>query len=224
MFYIVLFAARSTKGIKRFSKSERAVLNLNDNEMSAVTGMMLSDGHISLRSPTANARFHFSQSGKQEKQEYFNLVLSIMSIFCTLNFVPYVREWTDSSTNTIYTSISFATMQLPCFTELRNLWYLNGIKIIPLNIKEMLTPIAMAHWIMWDGSKQNEGLHLSVYAFSSSDVNLLIDALSSNFNLKCIIHNTDRGPRIYINNNSMDILRPIVSPYIVSSMNYKIGL
>ena len=79
---------------------------------------------------------------------------------------------------------------------------------------------------MGDGSKQAgaEGLHLSVYAFFTSDVNLFIDALSSNFNLKCTIHNTDRGPRIYINKNYMNILRPIVSPYIVASMNYKIGL
>lgn len=43
--------------------------------------MMLSDGHISQRSPKSNARFVFAQSGKPEKREYFNLVLSLMLPF-----------------------------------------------------------------------------------------------------------------------------------------------
>jgi hypothetical protein len=59
-------------------------------------------------------------------------------------------------------------MQLPCFNDLRALWYENGVKILPSNIQKLFTPIALAHWIMADGSKQNEGLHLSVYAYTSS--------------------------------------------------------
>lgn len=42
--------------------------------------MMLSDGHISQRSPKSNARI-FLHSGKPEKKEYFNLVLSLMLPF-----------------------------------------------------------------------------------------------------------------------------------------------
>ena len=78
----------------------------------------------------------------------------------------------------------------------------------------MLTPIALAHWIMGDGSKQNEGLHLSVYAFSSSDINLLINALSNKYNLHCTIHQTDKGSRIYLDKASTNIIRNIVSPSI----------
>jgi AAA+ superfamily predicted ATPase len=77
---------------------------------------------------------------------------------------------------------------------------------------------------MGDGSKQNEGIHLSVYAFSTSDVELLITALTKRYNLECSLHLTDRGPRIYINKKNMDILRPLVSNHIVPSMKYKIGL
>ena len=88
----------------------------------------------------------------------------------------------------------------------------------------MLTPQALAHWIMGDGSKQNDGIHLSVYAFSNFDVDLLITALNEKFNLDCSIHSTDKGPRIYINKKSMEILRPLVLVYIVPSMRYKIGL
>jgi hypothetical protein len=67
------------------------------------------------------------------------------------------------------------------------------------------------------GSKQNEGLHLSVYAFSKfkfkfkfkfqTNVDLLTDALKNRYDLHCTIHTTDRVPRIYINKNSMNILQ-----------------
>jgi hypothetical protein len=74
------------------------------------------------------------------------------------------------------------------------------------------------------GSKQNEGIHLSVYVFSTSEVELLITALNERYNLKCSIHLSDRGPRIYVNKRNMEILRPLVSTHILPSMKYKIGL
>ncbi len=118
-------------------------------------------------------------------------------------------------------------MQLPCFTELHSLWYLNKRKIVPINIKELLTPIGLAHWIMGDGSLQNLGLHLSVYAFTCSEVELLIDAFETKFLLKCSVHkhSTIGGKAsIYIWKESMNKLRLLVSPYIIPSMQYKIHI
>jgi hypothetical protein len=77
---------------------------------------------------------------------------------------------------------------------------------------------------MGDGSKQNEGLHLSVYAFSSSYIDLLVNALSNKYNLKCTIHSTNKGPRIYLDKASTNIIRTIVLPHIVPSMYYKLGI
>ena len=51
---------------------------------------------------------------------------------------------------------------------------------------------------MDDGSRQNDGLHLSVYSFDSESVDRLLKTLRDNFNLKCSIHKHERGPRIYI--------------------------
>ena len=44
------------------------------------------------------------------------------------------------------------TKSLPCFTELHNLFYINGKIFIPINIYYLLNPIALGHWIMGDGS------------------------------------------------------------------------
>jgi hypothetical protein len=67
-----------------------------------------------------------------------------MKPFLTVGYIPYIKEWYDSKQDTVYSSISLTTMQLPCFTQLRFLWYVNGIKIIPKNIQKLLTPIALA--------------------------------------------------------------------------------
>ena len=75
---------------------------------------------------------------------------------------------------------------------------------------------------MDDGSKQGKGLHLNVYAFSSEDVNKLIDTLKNKFGLKCSIHLKNSKPRIFIWTESMDHLRSLVKPYICPSMCYKI--
>jgi LAGLIDADG DNA endonuclease family len=41
---------------------------------------------------------------------------------------------------------------------------------------------------MVDDSKQNKGLHLSVYAFTPKEIKFLINVLENKFNLKCSIH------------------------------------
>jgi hypothetical protein len=78
---------------------------------------------------------------------------------------------------------------------------------------------------MDDGSRQGTGLHLSVYAFSTEDVDKLMFTLQDKFNLRCSIHyNKDKKPRIYVFKESMDTLRALVSPYFIKEMLYKLGL
>ena len=116
-------------------------------------------------------------------------------------------------------------MQLPCFIEVHNTWYINGKKVIPGNIKDILTPVGLAHWIMGDGSRHNLGLHLSVYAFTSDEIQLLINVLESKFGFKCSIHkhSTIGGKsRIYVWQESMTKLRLLVDDYIIPSMKYKL--
>lgn len=74
---------------------------------------------------------------------------------------------------------------------------------------------------MCDGSKQGQGVHLSVYAFNELDVQRLIGALSA-MGLKCSVHKHVAGPRIYIWKESMPLLRQLVTAYRVPSMMYKL--
>ena len=220
-----MFYGKSTKGIKRLTKDQRALINIPNSIGEVLVGIMLSDGHIARRSLTSNPRFIISQSGKKQKRPYFDLVFDLFNIFCNKDYNYYIKTWIDKKTKEEYTSISFTTMQLPCFIEIHNTWYIKGKKIVPANIMNILTPLGLAHWIMGDGSRHNLGLHLSVYAFTSDEVKLLMNVLELKFGLKCSIHKLSSiggKPRIYIWQESITKLRLLVDDHIIPSMKYKL--
>jgi len=190
--------------------------------VSSLKGWSISN--IVKRSPTGNSRLVYSQTAVAHKA-YYNYVYSFFTSFCVTDYKPQFRISKDKRTSKTYSAISFTTMQLPCFNEYRDLFYLSNVKIVPNNIYELLTPKGLAFWIMDDGSKQGTGLHLSVYAFTNEDVDRLMFTLQDKFNLKCSIHyNRDKKPRIYIFKESMVDLINLVKPYFINEMLYKLGL
>ena len=79
---------------------------------------------------------------------------------------------------------------------------------------------------MDDGSLQNKGLHLNVYAFSYDDVVRLKSTIENLFGplitIKCSIHNHKSGYRLYIWEESMKIVKNEISQYMHKDMLYKI--
>jgi hypothetical protein len=74
-------------------------------------------------------------------KEYFNHVLSLFLPFCVSDYTYQSKTNVDKRTNKSYSSISFITMQLPCFNEYRDLFYNNlNVKVVPDNIYDLLTP------------------------------------------------------------------------------------
>ena len=140
---------------------------------------------------------------------------------------PTIRNRTRFDKQTI--ELEFFTRSLPCFTKLHSLFYVNKVKIIPDNIYEILTPVALAHLIMGDGSVQRHGLILCTNSFSVQDVVRLMNVLITRYRLECSLRIITRPNKkieytIYIRQGSMPLLRTIVTPYFHPSMYYKLGL
>jgi hypothetical protein len=58
------------------------------------------------------------------------------------------------------------------------------VKTVPLKIKDLLTPLAIAVWIMDDGGKAESGsLLIATHSFTQSDVDLLIKVLKDRYNI-----------------------------------------
>lgn len=119
--------------------------------------------------------------------------------------------------------LSFFTRSLACITELYSLFYVNGVKVIPHNIYELLTPVALAHLIMGDGSAQGRALTICTDSYSIPEIVNLINVLIIRYRLNCKLrYHSPTQPRIFIYQDSMEKLRKIVSPFMHKSMIYKI--
>lgn len=114
---------------------------------------------------------------------------------------------------------------MPCLNEINLLFYPYGIKLVPNNIYDLLTPVALAHFVMGDGKKTQFGLIFCTDSYSVEDVVKLMNVLITKYRLECTLRfHTPTQPRIYIREGSMPWLRQIVKPYMCPSMLYKIKL
>lgn len=119
------------------------MITIPEDIKNVLVGILLGDGHIVRRSSTSNSRFVYAQTAIAHK-EYFNFVFNMFIPFCAANYIPQHRNTLDKRTNKVYSSISFTTMQLPCFNVFKAMFYVLNVKKVPDNIYELLTPKGLA--------------------------------------------------------------------------------
>ena len=98
------------------------------------------------------------------------------------------------------------------------------VKIVPLDLS-LLTPLALAHWVMQDGSRgTSKGLYLCTDSFTHADVQRLSQYLSNRYEIKCSIHKTGGNYRIYILAKSVETVKILILPFMHNTMKYKLGV
>ena len=192
-------------------------------------GALLGDAHIG-RTGLNKAFISFEQSAK--KSEYLNYLYNLVKD----NGIPikkdsittYTRN--DERFQTINQSLYFRTESLEEIKPLAEMFLdESGKKRVPTNIAEHLTEKSLAYWIMDDGQQvKRGGVTLCTDSFNSQEINVLRDALKTNFNLITSIHkkkgsNESIYERIYINKDSLDSIKPSLIPHMHDSMLYIIN-
>jgi hypothetical protein len=208
----------SLVGCGRLTKQVSEMIKLPNYQKSIIIGLLLSDGWLTIATKTSkNARLGFKQSIANSNYLYF--VFNKLSHYCS-SYPSLVSGIRAGKRNY---GLQFLTRSLPCFTELYLNFYKNGIKIIPYNIYELLTPVALGHVVMGDGYASRHGLVLCTDSYSVSDIVRLINVLIIKYRLECTLrYHTPTQPRVYIRERSMPILRDLLRPYMVKSMLYKL--
>jgi len=183
---LVIWGESGTLGTSfdlRWSAAERAIW--------VIVGLILSDCSLQIRG-RVNARLKFEQSTKHFP--YFLHTFWICSPLCQSRF----KFQTIYRKGTVCYSVEFYTRCLPFLTYLYNLFYVNGVKCIPnvVIMFDLLTPIALANWIIGDGVWNDYGLILCTESFSIADNVKLINILMVRYQLDCPLRSSDN--RIYI--------------------------
>jgi hypothetical protein len=196
--------------------------DLDPTIKAALIGLILGYAHLIRKKATTNTSVWFDHSIKQKG--YLMHKFELLKEFC--NTHPKVLERVNKRNNKSYQSIRFYTKTLGIFNEFHDMFYNSeGIKTIPLNIGELLTPIGLAYWCQDDGYKDHNGFVLCTDSFSKSEVEFLIEVLQTNFGLNGTLYkkNPIKGTyRIWIRVNSMAKFKALVTPYFHDSMLYKL--
>jgi len=210
---------------KMLKKNERNMIQISNFNKSIIIGLILSEGHIEKRK-NWNARIQIEQSIKNF--EYLWYVFNKFNIFNS-NY-PFLTKRTFR--NKKFYTLVFKTRQLNCFNEYHNLFYHYNKKIIRTDLFFYFDYISLAHWIMGDGSKRGKGLILCTDSYSITEVIILINILKIKFDLDSSIrYHTSllpnniikKVPRIYIDKNNLDKIKPYIKHYFIESMLYKIN-
>ena len=192
--------------------------------LSIIFGSLLGDCHAEFRSKGNGTRFCFYQESSHVA--YLNWLHSVLANlgYCSSS-LPEIKTRLGKK-GIVRKVVRFKTWTYSSLNWIHDLWYINNKKVVPSNIDDYLNPLALAIWIMDDGSKVGVGLKLSTNCFTYSDCTLLIKVLYDNFNIKSTIQSTgkDYQYNLYIWKESMPLLREIVLPYVHPSMKYKLSI
>jgi len=96
------------------------------------------------------------------------------------------------------------------------------MKIIPINIIEFLSPLALAIWFMSDGHAGNVSVYISAARYTKAECELLIDALIKKLGLVVTCGEPDGYPVLYIPAESYDLFYSLVNPHLLPEFRYKL--
>lgn len=219
--FIIIYLADNR--IAKRVKAEKRIGPHNIEILSIFYGSLLGDSHAELRENGYGTRLSFSQEA--HNKEYLLWLYNLISKlgYCNPN-IPTIQTRLGLNGKIRYI-IRFHTYTYYSLNWLKKAWYINGIKHVPTDIATYLTPLALAIWIMDDGARVGKSLKLCTNSFSYADCNRLINILYELYNIKATVQSAGvlNQYHIYIWIESMNILRSLVRPYIVSSMLYKLG-
>lgn len=182
----------------------------------AMVGLLLGDASLVKKYEGGATYFKFTQGLVN-----FGYLQHVFDLF---KYAGYVLMEAPSIGKTVIKGkthqwYQFSTQSIPAWNALRALWYVNGVKVVPANIYDLLTPVSLAYWHMDDGGWNKGGINLNTNNFTKAEVTLLAEVLSSKFDLKCSVQSRNR---LYIWTGSTAKFCDLIRPYVHPAMAYKI--
>lgn len=206
----------------KYSNEYKDNQELSQYQFQALIGLTLGDAHVKRKNLNYNTSICFEQSLAHEPYLFY-LYGMFKNLVATSPMSP--KRKPHKVTGKIYPSLKFSTLSFPFLNVFHELFYTNGIKMIPLNISDYFTEISFAFWIMDDGVKAAGALKICTESFTYSDILILIDMLKTKFDIQSSPQKRGViGWRIYIPRTQMDKVRNLVKPHMHPEMIYKIGL
>ena len=185
--------------------------SLTQEQKSIIIGTLLGDGTLRLQKGRKNALLEINHALSQK--EYVNWKYKHLSNL--VRTPPKLRK-----SNGKRMAYRFTTLSLPELTVLYRRFYNNGKKIIPNDL--ILSPLALAVWLMDDGSKSRNSLYLNTQQFNLVEQRQLQKILNDQWNIKTTLNKDKTYYRIRIGIKYVNRFKEIVKPFIIPLFDYKL--
>jgi len=199
-----------------------------------IVGSLLGDGN--LQTETKGRTWRYRALQKAEHRAYLEHKYAIIADMCSSP--PIYGEVLDERTGKIAKRWYFNSKVDSSLRYYGNLFYREDpetgrmVKDVPKNIKQLLTPRAIAFWYMDDGSIKwlghSNAMRICTESFSTEGVKRLQKALENSFNIKTNLVRKTRdnvfiGYDLAINEPNSTAFRELIRPYLVDCMRYKVS-
>lgn len=203
-------------------RSNKRIGPHNQDVISFIYGALLSDAYAE-RHGNGTRISQQQESNNREFIEWYNNFLIIRGYITPKNLKIQYRIGTNCKKRYYYKSV---TNTYTSFNWIYDSFYKDSIKFVPVDLDIYLTPLALAIWIMGDGSKASAGCKQSTNSYTKSDCDKICYILKTKFNIYSSVNSAGVPNQwvIYIWKNSLPTLISIVKPYMVTSMHYKLHI
>lgn len=181
-------------------------------------------GDSYLQNNGTNVRLRLEHSLDQE--EY--LIWKFNSLKRIFNPFPIVKlNRTHPVTKKEYKYIRCQSRTLPELRTIKEVFYKDGKKIVPADLKNYITrPISLAVWFMDDGYyyKRDKCGYLYLGNVVKQEALICREALKDNFGLETKVLSKKKGYALYFSRLEMLKLKKIIGRYIIPLFKYKIPI
>jgi heme/copper-type cytochrome/quinol oxidase subunit 4 len=209
-------------------KAEQRIGPHNFDILSLIIGSLLGDSHIEKRNK--GFRLIFEQCNNNvEYLMWFHNFLAIRG-YCNQN-IPKLHKRIKKD-NKVFFHYRINTYTFNSFYWIHDMFYKwdsnkqKYIKIVPSNLSEYLSPMALAILFMDDGSKTGSSVRIATNSFTLEEINELCKILFIKYNIIATAQKAgkNKGYILYIHKKSLDIFINLVNPYMINSLKYKLGI
>jgi hypothetical protein len=187
--------------------------SLTQLQRSIIIGSLLGDGYVRIVDGRKDAFLEINHSISQK--EYVDWKYEMLQSICVSG--PVSRK--GNGTRTAY---RFTTKQHSEITQLFTSFYTDKVKGIPDGL--VLDPITLAVWFMDDGSRcRAQDVYFNTQQFAIEDQEKCL-AMLFQMGIDASLNKDKEYKRVRVKISSIPTLFGIISPYVVPSMTYKIGL
>ena len=187
---------------------------LSQEQRSVLTGTLLGDASLPVHG-------RYPRLFIKHKAAHEALALFKYEVFRDLISMPPHR-FEQQLRGRGYPCVQFVTRTRPEFQPWRERFYRQHQKIVPADIDRDLSPLALAVWIMDDGSADYAGLTIQTHSFSKEETCRLAAVLHRKYGLRTGIRPNRGSSILYVFAESMPRLRGIVLPHVLPELAYKL--